>query len=109
MFGLLQSFSVTLTLQALKTPRSHSRTSRGNSMLAEVVTCRLLAFGSLVGLLLGIAASNVLSAIVYHATPKDPFVMAGVVLAMALLGLLATWIPAQRTLSIDPLILLREE
>jgi len=28
---------------------------------------------------------------------------------MALLGLLATWIPAHRALSIDPLILLREE
>ena len=27
----------------------------------------------------------------------------------ALLGLLATWIPAQRALSLDPLILLREE
>jgi ABC-type lipoprotein release transport system permease subunit len=26
-----------------------------------------------------------------------------------LLGLLATWIPAQRALSIDPVILLREE
>jgi ABC-type lipoprotein release transport system permease subunit len=25
------------------------------------------------------------------------------------LGLLATWIPAQRALSIDPLILMREE
>jgi predicted permease len=70
---------------------------------------RLLAFGSVAGLLLGIAASKVLSAIVYHATPKDPLVLTGVVLAMALLGLLATWIPAQRALSIDPLTLLREE
>jgi ABC-type lipoprotein release transport system permease subunit len=36
-------------------------------------------------------------------------VLAAVVLAMLLLGLLATWIPAQRALSIDPLTLLREE
>jgi ABC-type lipoprotein release transport system permease subunit len=35
--------------------------------------------------------------------------LAGVVLIMALLGLLATWIPAQRALSIDPMTLLREE
>jgi len=33
----------------------------------------------------------------------------GVVLAMALLGLLATWIPARRALSVNPMILLREE
>jgi hypothetical protein len=32
-----------------------------------------------------------------------------VVLAMALLGLLATWIPARRALSVEPMILLREE
>ena len=46
---------------------------------------------------------------VNQATPRDPLVLAGVVLAMRLLGLLATWIPAQRALSIDPMILLREE
>ena len=70
---------------------------------------RLLAFGSAVGLLLGILASRVLASIVYSATPRDPLVLAGVVLAMALLGIVATWIPAQRALSIDPAILLREE
>jgi ABC-type lipoprotein release transport system permease subunit len=36
-------------------------------------------------------------------------VLAGVVATMLLLGLLATWIPARRALSVDPLILLREE
>jgi predicted permease len=70
---------------------------------------KLLAFGSAAGLILGILASRVLALIVYQATPRDPLVLAGVVLAMLLLGLLATWIPAQRALSVDPLILLREE
>jgi predicted permease len=70
---------------------------------------KLLAFGSAAGLLLGILASRVLAFIVYSATPRDPLVLAGVVLAMSLLGLVATWIPARRALSIDPLILLREE
>jgi ABC-type lipoprotein release transport system permease subunit len=36
-------------------------------------------------------------------------VLAGVVLAMLFLGLMATWIPAQQALSVDPSILLREE
>jgi predicted permease len=70
---------------------------------------KLLAFGSAAGLLLGILASRVLAAIVYQATPRDPLVLTSVVLAMALLGLVATWIPAQRALSIDPAILLRED
>ena len=70
---------------------------------------KVLALGSAAGLLLGILASRVLAFIVYQATPRDPLVLAGVVSAMSLLGLLATWIPAQRALSIDPLTLLREE
>ena len=70
---------------------------------------KLLAFGSAAGLVLGILASRVLAFIVYQATPRDPLVLAGVVLGMLLLGLLATWIPAQRALSLDPMILLREE
>ena len=70
---------------------------------------KLLAIGSVAGLLLGVLAAKVLSYIVYQANPRDPLVLGGVVLAMALLGLVATWIPAQRALSVDPLILLREE
>jgi ABC-type antimicrobial peptide transport system permease subunit len=70
---------------------------------------RLLAIGSAAGLGLGILATRVLAFIVYQATPRDPLVLAAVVVAMALLGLVATWIPAQRALSVDPLILLREE
>jgi predicted permease len=70
---------------------------------------KLLAIGSGVGLVLGLLATKVLAFIVYQATPRDPFVVAGVVFAMLLLGLLATWIPAQRALSVNPLVLLREE
>jgi len=70
---------------------------------------KLLAFGSAAGLLLGILASRVLAVIVYLGTPRDPLVLAGVVLVMSLLGLLATWIPAHRALRVDPLRLLREE
>jgi len=70
---------------------------------------KLLAIGSAAGLILGLLATRVLAYIVYQATPRDPLVLAGVVLAMLLLGIVATWIPAQRALSVDPLILLREE
>jgi predicted permease len=70
---------------------------------------RLLTFGSVAGLVLGLAATKVLSFIVYQASPRDPLVLCGVVLIMALLGLVAAWIPAQRALAADPLMLLREE
>jgi predicted permease len=70
---------------------------------------RLLAIGSVAGLLLGVLATRVLSYIVYQATPKDPLVLGGVSVTMLLLGLIAAWIPARRALAVDPLILLREE
>jgi ABC-type antimicrobial peptide transport system permease subunit len=70
---------------------------------------KLLTIGSASGLVLGLLASRVLAFIVDKATPGDPVVLSGAIVAMALLGLVATWIPAQRALSIDPLALLREE
>jgi predicted permease len=70
---------------------------------------RLLAFGSVAGVALGLLGTRVLSFIVYQASPKDPIVLVGVTLAMLLLGLIAAWIPARRALAVDPLILLREE
>jgi ABC-type antimicrobial peptide transport system permease subunit len=69
---------------------------------------KLLAFGSAADCSWEFWPAG-LAFIVYQATPRDPLVLAGTVLAMLLLGLLATWIPAQRALSIDPMILLREE
>jgi predicted permease len=70
---------------------------------------RLLAFGSATGLGLGVLLTRVLGSIVYQATPRDPVVLAGVVVAMLLLGLAATWVPAHRALSLDPIKLLRED
>jgi predicted permease len=70
---------------------------------------KLLASGSLAGLLMGVLAARVLASVVYQATSRDPAVLGGVVVAMSLLGLLATWIPAQRALAVDPLRLLRDQ
>ena len=74
-----------------RSARSYPQLRRLGGLLGEQAVARVLAF------------------IVYQATPRDPLVLGGVVLAMLLLGLVATWIPAQRALSVDPLILLREE
>ena len=69
----------------------------------------ILIAGSTAGLLGGVLASKLLAQIVYEATPRDPLVLSGVVLIMAFVGLIATWIPAQRVLKVDPAQLLRDE
>ena len=69
----------------------------------------LLSVGSVAGMALGVLASKVLSYIVYQAAPKDPLVLGGVILTMLVLGLVAAWVPAQRALAVNPMILMREE
>jgi predicted permease len=69
----------------------------------------LLGVGSVVGLLGGVCASRLLGQIVYQANPRDPVVVGGAVLTMALLGIAASAIPARRALAVDPSSLMREE
>ena len=69
----------------------------------------LLVVGSLLGLLSGVLTSRLLGHIVYQANPRDPVVVVGAVLTMALLGIAASAIPALRALAVDPSKLLREE
>ena len=69
----------------------------------------LLVLGSVAGLVLGTAATHLLSYIVYQATPRDPIVLVGAVAMMLCIGILATWAPAQRAMRVDPSRLMREE
>jgi ABC-type lipoprotein release transport system permease subunit len=78
------------------------RTALGRAFL-------LLTGGSVAGIVLGVLATKLLSYIVYQATPKDPVVLGGVIATMLALGLVAAWLPAQKALAVDPMILLRDE
>jgi len=107
-FGMA-AYSVSKRMRELGIRIALGAQRRGVLQAALGRAFKLLALGSAAGLVLGILASRVLALVVYQATSRDPLVLAGVVLAMAFLGLVATWIPARRALSVDPLILLREE
>jgi predicted permease len=85
--------------------------ARGKEVLSAALgrAFVLLTVGSVAGLGLGLLATKVLSHIVYQASPNDPLVLGGVVLTMLALGLMASWIPAQKALAVNPIVLLREE
>ena len=72
-------------------------------------TAALLFFGSLVGFALALAVGRVMASIVYETEPHDPLVMLSVWVAIALLGLFASWSPARRATRVDPLVALRYE
>lgn len=69
----------------------------------------LLGIGALVGITLGVAASRLLSAIVYQASAQDPFVLAAVAFTTVLTGLISVAGPVRRVLHVDPATLLREQ
>jgi predicted permease len=69
----------------------------------------LLSSGSVVGIVLGVAASRILSAIVYQASAHDPFVLVAVVFTLLLTGSLSVAGPVKRVLHADPAKLLREQ
>jgi ABC-type antimicrobial peptide transport system permease subunit len=71
-------------------------------------TTVVLAAGACLGIVAGMAASQLLTAVVYHASPGDPVVMVAAAATMVLVGLGAAWVPARRALSIDPARTLRE-
>jgi ABC-type antimicrobial peptide transport system permease subunit len=69
----------------------------------------LLAAGSGVGLLLGVAAGKVLAHVVYQASADDPVVLISVAVTMILVGVVSTAIPARRAAKVDPMVALRDE
>jgi predicted permease len=107
-FGIA-AYSVSKRLQELAIRVSLGAAHKDVLFEALGRALKLLAFGSAAGMVLGILASQVLAFIVYQATPRDPLVLGGVILAMALLGLLGTWIPARTVLRVDPAMLLRDK
>jgi ABC-type antimicrobial peptide transport system permease subunit len=70
---------------------------------------RLLDSGSAIGIVLGMAAGRLLSAVVYEASAQEPLVLACVVFTMVLTGSLSVAGPVRRALHIDPAKLLREQ
>jgi macrolide transport system ATP-binding/permease protein len=72
-------------------------------------TGALLLVGCGTGLAMGMASARLLASIVYQATPRDPVVLAAVGATMTLVALTATWVPARRAISVDPIQSLRHE
>ena len=107
-FGLA-SYTVTRRMRELSIRVALGAQARQilSSALGRMLT--LLAGGSLAGILLGIATSRVLSAIVYQATAQDPYVLGAVAFTILLTGVLSVAGPVRRALHVDPAQLLREE
>jgi ABC-type antimicrobial peptide transport system permease subunit len=68
-----------------------------------------IGLGLALGAVLGVALTRAIAAFLYGVEPWDPTVLAAVLGALALAGLLASLGPAARAGKADPAVALREE
>jgi predicted permease len=70
---------------------------------------RLIAQGLALGLVTTLVLSDALSAFLFQVRANDPLALGGVATLLALVALLACWIPSRRAMRVDPMVALRAE
>jgi ABC-type antimicrobial peptide transport system permease subunit len=70
---------------------------------------RLTVLGVVIGVITSLAATRLLSSLLFGISATDPFTFAGVAVLLSLVALAASYIPARRAMRVDPVTTLRYE
>jgi predicted permease len=71
--------------------------------------CRLVALGTMVGLLAALAASRLVASMLFGLAPTDPRTLVGAAAVLGVSGLIASFVPAYRAARVDPMVALRQD
>jgi putative ABC transport system permease protein len=69
----------------------------------------IVAISVAVGLVGAFAATRLLSSLLFGVGAWDPITFSAIVILIALIALLAAWLPARRAANVDPIVALRTE
>jgi putative ABC transport system permease protein len=75
-------------------------------VLSRVLT--LMAMGIAIGIGFGLWVTRGLATLLYGLEPRDPATIVGAAMILAIVGLLAAWLPSRRAARTDPSVVFRE-
>ncbi len=107
-YGVL-SFSVSQRTQEIGVRIALGANHANVRTLVVMQGLKLAAVGVAVGLVGAFGVTRVIQSMLYNVTATDPVSFAGVSVFLALVGVLASYLPARRATSVDPIVALRNE
>ena len=106
LYGVL-AFSVSRRIQEMGIRMALGANAKNVIRLVMREGAVQLAIGLTVGMAMAFGVSNVIGLILFDVEPRDPAVFGTIVVVIALVGIVASFVPALRATRVDPMVALR--